>query len=248
MKQQTAETLKSILAFEPELSGDQIQRALEIMDRSLDPNSRPFSIIRYKEAMSLLGVSHSTLINLINKGLFTRAYGSGSKLALGITAESYNRFIHDYSRKASPQKAIQVITPRDRNRAAYEMRIRKIRWAYHFTAQTTKNEKCEAIAKLLSAHKGISLSMACIAAGISEPTYRHFIRKISRPRSERTKRIGRVADIISRSFPVTSTPPSVSAIEYALRQYGIKTSRKTISALLDKMGYARIKKESPDHA
>lgn len=240
MTQQSEITIKSILDIDPEISVEQARRALELISGKTG-DAPLLRVIRFPDAMRMLSVSRSRLYALINRGLLSRAFGSGDSRGIGITAESYNRFIDSHSRSGSRSRHQSGLTAREKRNAKRETFIRKIRWSLHINASTTRIEKYEAISRLLSSRKDIPLATACLAAGISRSAYRSYVREIATPRppSNKAIRLDKVATIITALFPMHSTTPSLRKIHSAILEHGIKTSLKTIATLLDELGYSR---------
>lgn len=240
MNNLTETTFRNILSLDPEITSEQVEKFLDALDPKR--NATPLlQVIRYQEAMQLLSCSRYIIKRLIRAGYLTRVYGSGKRFGIGITAESYHRFINTHSRKKIIVKETPFYSGKRKRIAEREQAIRKIRWSYHFNSSTTRTEKYEAVARLLSSNKKISKSAACLAAGIPVTSYSSFLSQLSRHQSERSKRLAKVEEFISRFIPRTGNPPSLQKIMDLLRQHNIKTSKATIAHILDSLGYNRPK-------
>ena len=205
--------LQNILGLDSGISDLEAREAIRILEGANARNATTVQVIRFQEAMRLLSVSRPTLLELIRKGHLERVYGSGDKHGIGISLESYNRFIY---RQTLPPPANHKPSYRpsnsERRQIEREQKIRRIRWSYHFTASTTAEEKYQAIAKLVSSNKDVSVVEACLAAGVNRSTYLSYLKSLVRPLSPRSQRLNRAAEIISVSIDRMSIPPPLKKI------------------------------------
>lgn len=93
MKTETESNLRMFLDMDESIPREEIQHFIDILNGKID-DSRDLGIIRYKRLMELTGLSHLTINRFIRLGFFDAAYVPGRTLAVGITLESYNRFLY----------------------------------------------------------------------------------------------------------------------------------------------------------
>lgn len=241
MKPETKNAITNVLSLDPEIRPGWIVHAMNILASPSIRQETSGAIIRFPEAMKMLSVTRPTLLKLIAKGQLIRIMGSGEKLGIGITAESYNRFIYNHT-ESSVRDTSTKNAPSSKSelrRIEREQKLRRIRWSYHFNATTTRREKYEAIARIVTERDDVSVVEACLAAGISRSAYLSYLRSIVRPMSDRSIRLGRIAEIITTTYPLTMTPPPLMTIKHMLGKQGIMTTTDTIAVLLDRLGYSR---------
>lgn len=241
MNDLTEAAFRNVLSLDPEITPEQTEKFLCTLDPKRADTTPLLQVIRYSEAIKLLACSRSTIKSLIRDGYLTRVYGSGTRFSIGISAESYHRFINDYSRRKVITKETPFQTRERMRRANREQHLRKIRWSYHFNAATTRTEKYEAIARLLASNKKISRRTACLAAGIPLPSFRNYLRSLTRPQSNKSKRLARAADIISQLLLLNQQPPALRQIQAMLVRHGVNTTIRSIARILDELGYKRVK-------
>ena len=92
MTPQTEMTLRSLLAMDHEVRQELVERAVDALHHRNEPERELTQVIRYKDAMKLLGVSRDTINYYVRHGHLERVYGCGRQRALGISKESYVRF------------------------------------------------------------------------------------------------------------------------------------------------------------
>ena len=244
MRPETKYAMMNVLSLDPEIRPEWVLDAMNVLASGSIHKEKPGAIIRYPEAMRMLSVTRPTLLELIAKGQLTRVMGSGEKLGIGITAESYNRFIYNHTESPVRDTSSEYApsSKSELRRIEREQKLRRIRWSYHFNASTTRREKYEAIARTVTERKDVSVMEACQAAGISRSAYLSYLRSIVRPMSERTTRLGKIAELITETYPLTKLAPPLMTIKYMLGKEGIKTTTDTIAILLDRLGYSRNRK------
>lgn len=91
MTKQTEQSIRSILALDDEIDKSRIDRAITIMKGEAERPSDLCRVVRYKEAMRLLGVKRSTVQSYIRRGYLTRVL-TGSR-AIGVTSDSLDEFL-----------------------------------------------------------------------------------------------------------------------------------------------------------
>lgn len=91
MTKQTEQSIRSILALDDEIDMSRIDRAITIMKGEAERPSDLCRVVRYKEAMRLLGVKRSTVQSYIRRGYLTRVL-TGSR-AIGVTEDSLDEFL-----------------------------------------------------------------------------------------------------------------------------------------------------------
>lgn len=95
MKPETETKLRMIIDLDTSIPREEISHFLDILKGNIS-DARDLGFIRFKRVMELTGLSHASVYSYIQLGAFEPAYVPGRKLAIGITLESYNRFLHDH--------------------------------------------------------------------------------------------------------------------------------------------------------
>lgn len=106
MTKQDEQCLLSILSLDEEIDKSRIDRAIAIIKGEAERPSDLCRVIRYKEAMRLLGVKRSTIQSYIRRGYLTRVL-AGSR-AIGVTSNSLDAFrqrriVHKSRRALQPE-------------------------------------------------------------------------------------------------------------------------------------------------
>lgn len=231
----------NILSLDPDITPEQTEEFLKALDPKRQAASSAIRVIRNQEAMQLLACTRPTLLRLVRDGHLTQVFGCGNKCGIGITSESYHRFINNCSVRNATIKPTPSYSREHKRMAAREQTIRKIRWSYHFNSSTTRTEKYQAISRLLASNKNISKSTACLAAGIHVASYSSYLLSLTRPQSKQSQRLAQAADIIERTIPRTQQPPSLRKLRAILAQHGVNTTTGSIARILDELGYNRAK-------
>ena len=91
MKIETENAIRSILSLDPEVSQENLEKAVHILWGRVESEDDLVHVLRFKEVMNLLHVHRRTLEYYIDKGYLDRVYGRGER-ALGISRDSYIRF------------------------------------------------------------------------------------------------------------------------------------------------------------
>lgn len=91
MKVETENAIRSILSLDPEVSQENLEKAIHILWGRVESEDDLVHVLRFKEVMNLLHVHRRTLEYYIDKGYLDRVYGRGER-ALGISRDSYIRF------------------------------------------------------------------------------------------------------------------------------------------------------------
>ena len=103
MKEKTELVIRSIARVDSEIDPLNLERAIGIL------HGRPLfahdlvRVVRNKDACKILGISYSHLQYCIGKGYLEKVYGAGS-LAIGVTADSLQRFTALRTRKANQKE------------------------------------------------------------------------------------------------------------------------------------------------
>lgn len=92
MKAETQSNLRILLDMDESIPREEIQHFFDILNGNIS-DARDLGIIRYKRLMELTGLSHITINRFIQMGFFDAAHVPGRTLAVGVTLESYNRFL-----------------------------------------------------------------------------------------------------------------------------------------------------------
>lgn len=92
MTAQVEELMRQILEADGSIPPDEISRAILIMKGAPIDHSDLVHVIRYDKAAKLLGVHRCTIDYFVRMGYLDRVMGGG-KSCIGITSESYQRFI-----------------------------------------------------------------------------------------------------------------------------------------------------------
>lgn len=91
MKIETENAVRSILSLDPEVSQENLEKAIHILWGRVDTEDDLVHVLRYKEVTALLHIHRRTLEYYIEKGYLDRVYGLGER-ALGISRDSFIRF------------------------------------------------------------------------------------------------------------------------------------------------------------
>ena len=91
MKPETETLLRNIISLDPEITGENAEKAIDIMRGKVESDGDLVRVLRYKEVTDLLHIHRRTLEYYIEKGYLDRVYGPGER-ALGISRDSFIRF------------------------------------------------------------------------------------------------------------------------------------------------------------
>ena len=92
MTAQVEELMRQILEADGSITQEEINRAIRIMKGAPIDHGDLVHVIRYQKAAKLLGVHRCTIDYFVRMGYLDRVMGGG-KSCIGITSESYQRFI-----------------------------------------------------------------------------------------------------------------------------------------------------------
>jgi len=95
MKAETENNLRMFIDMDSTIPREDVQHFIDILNGKIS-DAKDLGIIRYKKLMKLTGLCHLSVNRYIRLGFFEAAYVPGRTLAVGITLESYNRFLHDH--------------------------------------------------------------------------------------------------------------------------------------------------------
>jgi len=92
MKSETESNVRMFLDLDKSISPGDAQHFIDVLNGKIS-DARDLGIIRHKKLRQLTGLSCSSLYRFIKAGFFDPAYVPGRTLAVGITLDSYNRFL-----------------------------------------------------------------------------------------------------------------------------------------------------------
>jgi len=95
MKAETENNLRMFIDMDSTIPREEVQHFIDILNGKIS-DTRDLGIIRYKRLMELTGLSHLALNRYIRLGFLDAAYVPGRTLAVGVTLESYLRFIYTH--------------------------------------------------------------------------------------------------------------------------------------------------------
>ena len=101
MKVETEQMIRSMAKMDGGINDNDLERAINIMRGVKEDNLDLVHVIRRKEAMKMLGVHRRTLDYYLKMGYLDRVMGGG-KSCIGITSESYQRFIRRWVDRREP--------------------------------------------------------------------------------------------------------------------------------------------------
>lgn len=241
MNAQTIQTLKRIFQLPKSTRVLLEHPADDLHDQKVKIPSRGLRIITFDEAMSRLHISRITLGELIEAGILTRVEGFRRIGGIGVTAESYNRFIDAFELYKARLQTRVTSPALAKLRDEREAFLNTIRDLLPFTSETTAREKYEALTRLLSERKDIPTHAACLAAGVPLSAYRSYL-KIHVTTPNPNGHDAKTKMIIDRITAMTADGVkelSVLGIKKALNNEGIKISRKKIAAIIDRISGSR---------
>ena len=102
MTTQVEQLMRQILKADEGIPQEDIERSILIMKGTPIDHSDLVHVIRYREAAKLLGVHRCTIDYFVRMGYLDRVMGGG-KSCIGITSESYQRFIRRWVDHREPQ-------------------------------------------------------------------------------------------------------------------------------------------------
>lgn len=251
MNPKTENTIRSILTLDCTIPEKQRENAIIIFRGDKIPCAPlPDSVrvLRFSEAAKRLNISRSTLKRYANRGLFDRVYGCGSIHAIGISLESYNRFI---SKQTKPHPTLE-----QRNRQAYDKKKlkasmrradlertdRKIRRLLGLASSSSQKQRYEAVKRVLDTTTNLSTSSVCKAAGITPSAYRQYLIRPKNPWDIQRKNQDVAILLIKSNIDVSKERVCLREAHRMITDHGIKVSLGTLSHILDKHGIARNRK------
>ena len=94
-------TLRTILMRDPELEPVRIDRAINFLNDRLSHDPAEMEVVRFQDAMALLGVGKRTIMKYVKTGRLRPIYGCGSR-AIGVSRKSIMALTSPHvSRKAA---------------------------------------------------------------------------------------------------------------------------------------------------
>lgn len=241
--------LRSIFDCDETISKDRIECAIRIITGLTPYEIRPVQVIRFRELVSLLGTSRRSITNYIHHGLLEPVYGSGNQRAYGITMDSYSRYIRERSENRNPptpektQKLLESLHAKVTRKARIrEGKCMKIRALLKLGPHAGRQEKFEAVNRILETTAEFSKALVCEAAGLPVSTYNTYAGRPDGAWANMRKRAAIALEIIRANFNAELDIVSVADAYRLIRSHGISTSQKTIIRLLDEDGFRRTKK------
>lgn len=251
MNPETENTIRSVLILDDTIPEERREIAMRIFRGEKIPSAPlPDSVrvLRFSEAAKCLNISRSTLKRYVNRGLFDRVYGCGSIHALGISLESYNRFI---SAQTKPHPTLEL-----RNRMAHDkMKLkasqrhadrertdRKIRRLLCLAPSSSRKQKYEAVKRLLDTTADFSASAVCRAAGVTISAYRQYLIRPKNPWGIQRKNQDAAILLIKAYIDVSKESVCLREAHRMISDHGLKVSLGTLSRILDDHGIARSHK------
>jgi len=95
MNSETESNLRMFLDMDNSISREIADHFIDILKGNIS-DARDLGFVRHKKLKQLTGLSRATLHRFIKAGFFDLAYVPGRTLAVGVTLDSYNRFLHDH--------------------------------------------------------------------------------------------------------------------------------------------------------
>ena len=241
--------LRSVFDCDETISKDRIEGAIRIMNGLAPYEEKPVQVIRFSELVRLLGASRRSITNYIRHGLLDPVYGSGNRRAYGVTMESYTRFIRERSENRNPptpektRKLLESLHAKSNRKARIrEGMCMKIRALLKLSPSAGRQEKFEAVKRVLEATSGFSKALVCEAAGLHVSTYNTYAERPQGAWANMRKRASVALQIIRTNFSAELDTVSVADAYRLIRSHGISTSEKTIIRLLDENGFKRTRK------
>ncbi len=93
MKPETENMVRTMVATDPTVSREMLERAIIILRGGVETDEDMVHVMRRQDVMKHLSVSRRTLDYYLKMGYLERVYGGGRKYALGVTRESVLRFL-----------------------------------------------------------------------------------------------------------------------------------------------------------
>lgn len=251
MNIQTEALLKAILRADETVDRSLIENAMKILHGISIGEVNPDQVLRFDEAAKLLAVTRRTITNYMERGLLTPVYGGGVKKALGISMESYNKFILERSEyravKISELNRVREAIAKEKSKAkalAREHKKRKIRKLIRAASFESKAQLYEAIRKLVDSSEEYSANLVCEALGIPNSTYNLYCARHYEPWAAQRKKEEVVMQVISANYPNKTEPIGLREAHRLIQDHGIALAIETLARLLDANGYIREKKGS----
>ena len=249
----TEAAIRAVLAADGSFDDSTIETAVKIM-RGVDTGTgtgdeKPEQVLRFAEAVRLLGVSRRTVTNYVSRGLLDLVYGCGKRAALGISMSSYNRFIHsrteDHTARIAERKrrAEAIATERARRCSANrERKIRRIRKMIAAAHPETKMQLCKALKAILDSTPEYSVSLACHAVGLPRSSYHMYCARQHEPWAAQRNKESVALEIIKANYPDATVRINLSEAHGLVKDHGIPITMETVAKLLDANGYIRKRK------
>lgn len=92
MKPETEIAVRGVLMMDPDITKENIERALDVLRGKADGEEIIIHNVRFRDAQEILKVSRRTLRHYLDSGYLDRVFGGGRR-AIGVTRESLLRFM-----------------------------------------------------------------------------------------------------------------------------------------------------------
>ena len=92
MKPETEIAVRGVLMMDPDITKENIERALDVLRGKADGDEIIIHNVRFRDAQEILKVSRRTLRHYLDSGYLDRVFGGGRR-AIGVTRESLLRFM-----------------------------------------------------------------------------------------------------------------------------------------------------------
>lgn len=249
MNKQTEITLKSIFAVDETIDSAQIDSAIKILQsQTITCKTHPTQVIKFCEAARLLHVTAWTVNDYANRGLLERVYGGGAKKAIGISLQSYNRFIllqrtnDDIQSEERMRLKKENISFKASIKAAdHSRKIRRVKRLLALPNNASRQQTYEAIKALLGSTKEFSMSLICAAAGMPLTTYLSYRKRNRAPWDEQRKKES-VALVLIKELFDTSAVISLREAHRTIQAHGFHITLTTVARLMDRANLIRVKK------
>lgn len=253
MNHATEMTIRSIFAVDDSIPEEMYENTIELLrgqTASKEPHAPPPGILRFSDAAKLLNVTTWTIYTYARKGFLDRVYGSGNDKAIGVSVESYNRFINQQSLRRCPS-AEQIRIAKDKallkasiSRADHERVMRKIRRELNIATGSTRKEIYASIEHLLATRKDFSLRLVCKVAGVSPSAFCSYRVRPRTPRIAQRQKESLALSIIQMNFSGNGSRICLSEAHEFLRAHGLHIAIATVARILDSNGYNRERTET----
>lgn len=239
MKSITEQTIASILNLDSEISSSDAQQAMRILNGLPKDSNDDFPLVlRFEDAAKLLKTTPHTIYVYARHGILDKIYGGCDHQALGITTESYLRFIEEHTVHIPPApEEARFHSRRFIRHKNFEHRISQARWKCHLKQNASYEDRYDAIDKLLKEDSTLSINIASKAVGVSPSSYIRHKQRLQIGPTIYQKRRMLLMELINKLHPNKQLPVSIWSIVKEVRQHRVGTSYRLIKELISTMGY-----------